>query len=163
MKQRTGATRAGNLATQEIGLERQERIRRQEQDTIAARRQQLEVLVAPLQAKPATPESTPDANSTAARKSVAARLAPYQSIGDNNLPARIYEQMARKGLLAGLDDNTAIRKVYEALIRRHVAEHLSLSARIQHSERHATREFEIVTRRRCQGMIFLSVCRRARM
>lgn len=118
------ATQPDNVATQEIAFERQERIRRQEQDTITARRKQLDAPIALAQAKPATPDSTSDAQSTAARKPIAARLAPYQSIGDNNLPARIYEQLAKKGLLAGLDDNAAIRKVYEALIRQHIAEQL---------------------------------------
>lgn len=124
LKQRTGAAKTDNLATQEIAFERQERMRRQEQDTIVARKKQLEEPIAPVQDKPPTPRSTPDAQSAAARKPIAARLAPYQSIGDGNLPARIYEQMAKKGQLAGLDDNGAIRKVYEALIRQHVAEQL---------------------------------------
>ena len=68
-----------------------------------------------------------DAQSTTARKPIAARLASYQSLGDSNVPARIYEQMTKKGQLAGLDDNTAIRKVYEALIRQHVADQLRWS------------------------------------
>jgi hypothetical protein len=74
--------------------------------------------------KTAMPGSTPGAGSVAARKPVAARLAHYQSMLDSALPARIYDQMARKEQLAGLDDNAAIRKVYEELIRQHVAEQL---------------------------------------
>ena len=49
---------------------------------------------------------------------------PYESISDSNSPARLYEQMAKKGQLAGLDDDAAIRKVYEVLIRQRVAEQL---------------------------------------
>ncbi len=124
LRQRTGTTATDNAATQEIAFERQERLRRQEQDTITARKKQLEELVPPAQTKPATPVSASDAQSAAARKPIAARLAPYQSLGDRKLPARIYDQMAKKGQLAGLDDNAAICKVYEALIRQHVAEHL---------------------------------------
>jgi hypothetical protein len=124
LKQRTGTAKAGNAAAQEIAFERQERLRRQEQDTIAARKKQLDEPVLPAQTKPATPDSASDAQSAAARKPIAARLAPYQSLGDSNLPARIYDQMAKKGQLAGLDDNAAIRKVYEALIRQRVAEQL---------------------------------------
>jgi hypothetical protein len=48
----------------------------------------------------------------------------YQNVGDPLLPAKTYEQMSKKGQLAGLDDDAAIRKVYEALIRQHVAEQL---------------------------------------
>ena len=125
LRQRTGTTMTNNAATQEIAFERQERLRRQEQDTMAARKKQLEEPVPPAPAKPATPGSASDApQSAAARKPIAARLAPYQSIGDSNLPARVYDQMAKKGQLAGLDDNAAIRKVYEALIRQRVAEQL---------------------------------------
>jgi hypothetical protein len=121
LKQRTGSVRAEHVATQEIAFERQERMRRQERDTIAARQKQLEEPIAPAPDKPATPGTTPDSKSGAARKPVAARLAPYQSLTDNTLPAKIYEQMAKNDQLAGLDDSAAIRKVYEALIRQHVA------------------------------------------
>jgi hypothetical protein len=94
LKQRTGSVRAEHVATQEIAFERQERMRRQERDTIAARQKQLEEPIAPAPDKPATPGTTPDSKSGAARKPVAARLAPYQSLTDNTLPAKIYEQMA---------------------------------------------------------------------
>src|SRR5579859_439567 len=124
LKQRTGSARSDNLAAQESAFERQERMRRQEQDTIAARKKQLEEPTAPAPDKPATPASTPDTKPGAARKPVAARLAPYQSLADSMLPAKVYEQMAKKGQLAGLDDSAAIRKVYEALIRQHVAANL---------------------------------------
>ena len=127
LRQRTGPARADNVATQEIALERQERLRRQEQDTIAARKKQLEEPIRPAQEKPAAPGSAPEARAAAARKPVAARLAPYQSVVDANLPARVYDQMAKKGQLAGLDDNAAIRKVYEALIRQQVAEQIRWS------------------------------------
>ena len=150
LKQRTGVTKADSVATQETAFERQERIRRQEQDTIAARRKQLEAPIAPAQAKPAMSDPKPDAQSTAARKPIAARLAPYQSIGDNNLPARIYEQMAKKGLLAELDDNAAIRKVYEALIRQHVAEQLRWN-----EEGNYVSEFQIQVRRSGEVMFVI--------
>jgi hypothetical protein len=122
-KQRSAAALSGDKSTQELSWERQERLRRQEQDAIAARKKQFDAPVIPSdKAENSAPASGP--NPAAARKPIAARLAPYQSIGDSNLPARIYEQMAKKGQLAGLDDNAAIRKVYEALIGRHIAEQL---------------------------------------
>ena len=125
LKQRTGATaKTGNVAAQEIAFERQERLRRQEQVTIADRKKQLDAPITAAQDRPATPGSLPDVRSAAARKPIAARLAPYQSMADSSRPARLYEQMAKKGLLAGLDDTAAIGKVYEMLIRQHVAEQL---------------------------------------
>ena len=122
LKQRTGTAKTGNVATQEIAYERQERMRRQEQDTIVVRKQQLEAPSPPMQDKPAAPAGvTAEAKTAAPRKPIAARLAPYQSLSDSNQPLRIYEQMSKKGLLAGLDDTAAILKVYEALIRQDVA------------------------------------------
>ena len=122
LKQRTGTAKTGNVATQEIAFERQERLRRQEQDIISARKKQLEEPLPPMQDKSAGPQgATAEAKTAAARKPIASRLAPYQSLADSNLPARTYEQMAKKGLLAGLDDTAAILKVYEALIRQDVA------------------------------------------
>jgi Trypsin-like peptidase domain/TonB C terminal len=124
LKQRIGGARADTVSTQEFAFERQERMRRQEQDTIAARKK-------PLDASVVTSLDMPDASAPAsgpraptARRPVATRLAPYQSLVDISLPARLYEQMAKKGQLTGLDDNAAIRKVYETLIRQHVAEQL---------------------------------------
>jgi hypothetical protein len=127
LKQRTGATRPDIVANQEIAFERQERLRRQEQDTIAERKKQVEVPAAPAPDKLAMPLATPDAQPNAARKPVTARLAPYQSLGAGSQPTRVYEQLAKKGLLAGLDDDAAIRKVYEVLIRQQVAEQLKWS------------------------------------
>ena len=126
LRQRNGTAKTGNVATQELAFERQERLRRQEQDTISARKKQLEESLPPMQEKSAGPQAaTAGAKTTtttaAARKPIASRLDPYQSMADSNLPARTYEQMAKKGLLAGLDDTAAILKVYEALIRQDVA------------------------------------------
>ncbi|HKB81638.1 MAG TPA: trypsin-like peptidase domain-containing protein [Burkholderiales bacterium] len=124
LKQRTGVARADAAATPEIAFERQERMRRQEQDTIAARKKQLDapVVIPTDRPDPSVPASGP--RLATARKPIATRLTPYQGLGDSNLPVRLYEQMARKGELTGLDDNAAIRKVYEALIRQHVAQQL---------------------------------------
>ena len=124
LKQRSAAVLSGDKAPQEISWERQERLRRQEQDAIAARKKEFDAPgVSPLdKLETSTPTSVP--KSAAVRKPIAARLAPYQSLGDNNLPARLYEQMAKKGQLTGLDDTATIRKVYEALIRQHIAEQL---------------------------------------
>src|SRR5258708_7473492 len=124
LKQRTGVARADAAATPEIAFERQERMRRQEQDTIAARKKQLDapVVIPTDRPDPSVPASGP--RLATARKPIATRLTPYQGLGDSNLPVRLYEQMARTGELTGLDDNAAIRKVYEALIRQHVAQQL---------------------------------------
>ncbi len=123
-KQRSGATaKIGNAAAQEIAFERQERLRRDEQDSIAARKKQLDAAPPAQDDRPASLNATPQAKA-AMRKPVAARLAPYQSMRDNNFPARLYVQMAKKGELAGIDDDAAICKVYEALIRQSVAAQL---------------------------------------
>ncbi len=124
LKQRTGVARSDTVSAQEIAFERQERMRRQQQDTIAERKKQLD---APAVISLDQPDASAPASGPApatARKPIATRLAPYQNLGDINLPARLYEQMAKKGQLAGLDDNAAIRKVYGTLIRQHVAEQL---------------------------------------
>jgi hypothetical protein len=124
-KQRAGETaKTGNAAATEIAFERQERMRRQEEGIISARKKQLDAPLPPTQARPATPAAAPDAQATVARKPIASRLAPYQSMIDSKLPSRVYEQMAKKGELAGLDDDMAIRKVFEALIRSEVAREL---------------------------------------
>lgn len=120
-KQRAGKTRTDNIAAQESAFERQERLRRQEQDTIAARKKQLESALAPGTVDPAVPGNAAPPVPPGPRKPIAARLAPYQRMPDDTLPAKTYEQMSKKGELAGLSDDAAIRKVYETLIRRRVA------------------------------------------
>ena len=150
LKQRSGATaKAGNVAAQEIAFERQERLRRQEQDNIAARRKQFDEAIPSTQNKPAGPSSA-DAKPATPRKPIAARLAPYESISDSNSPARLYEQMAKKGLLAGLDDDAAIRKVYEVLIRQRVAEQLRWNEGGNH-----VAEFQIQLRRSGEVMFVI--------
>ena len=124
LKQRTGVARSDTVATQEIAFERQERMRRQQQETIAARKKQLDTPVVISLDKPDASAPASGPRPATARKPIATRLAPYQSLVDINLPARLYEQMAKKGQLTGLDDNAAIRKVYELLIGQHVAEQL---------------------------------------
>ena len=123
LKQRTGVARADTVATQEIAFERQERMRRQEQDAIALRKKQLDP-PAVISVGKQDASASPSATRPAARKPVTTRLAPQQSLRDNKLPAYLYEQMAKNGQLAGLDDNAAIRRVYEGLIRQQVAEQL---------------------------------------
>ena len=56
--------------------------------------------------------------------SLASRLALYEQTGEAALPARIHEQLTKKGALAGLGEDAAIRKVYETLIRQHITEQL---------------------------------------
>jgi hypothetical protein len=124
LKQRSAAVLSGDKAPQEISWERQERLKRQEQDAIAARKKEFDAPSVSPSGKLETSAPTSGPKPAAARKPIAARLAPYQSLGDNNLPARLYEQMAKKGQLTGLDDTATIRKVYEALIRQHIAEQL---------------------------------------
>jgi hypothetical protein len=142
LKQRTGAARANTIATQEIAFERQERMRRQEQDTMATRKKQLDAPIVISLDKPDASAPASGPRPATAHKPIATRLAPYQSLGDNNLPARVYEQMAKKGQLTGLDDNAAIRKVYETLIRQHVAEQLKWNEGGNH-----VAEFQIQLRR----------------
>jgi hypothetical protein len=126
MRQRTGSVRKDDFATQEIAIERQERLRRQEQDKIAARMKELESPIAPVQEqdKVSAPILPSVPRPAAARKPISARLAPSESTVDAKLPARVYAQMVKNGQLAGLDDDAAIRKVYEALIGQHIASQL---------------------------------------
>ena len=124
LKQRTGVARADTVSTQEIAFERQERLRRLEQDKIVARKKHLDAPAVIALDKPDASAPASGPRPATARKPIATRLAPYQSLGDNNLPARLYEQMAKKGELTGLDDNAAIRRVYATLIRQHVAQQL---------------------------------------
>ncbi|HEX7953014.1 MAG TPA: trypsin-like peptidase domain-containing protein [Burkholderiales bacterium] len=134
-RQRSGATtKAGNAPAQEIAFERQERMRRDEQDAIAARMKQLDAALPDDGSRPALPGATPQAPA-GPRKPITARLAPYQSLTDNNLPARLYQQMARKGDLAGIDDSAAIRRVYQALIGQSVAAQLRWSEGGEHVAR----------------------------
>ena len=120
LKQRTGVAKADTATMQEIAVERQERMRHQEQDAIALRKKQLDAPAVISVGKPDASAARP----AAARKPITTRLAPQQSLRDNKLPAYLYEHMAKNGQLAGLDDNAAIRKVYEGLIRQQVAEQL---------------------------------------
>jgi hypothetical protein len=124
LKQRTGVARADTVSRQESAFERNERIRRQEQDAIDARKKQLNAPAVTSLDKGDATATASGPRPAAARKPIATRLAPYQSLSDANLPARVYEQMAKKGQLSGLDDDAAIHKVYETLIRQSVAEQL---------------------------------------
>lgn len=112
-------------ATPEIAFERQERLRREEQDIIDARKKQLAQPRTANQEKTNVPVPGPAAPAVAApRKPLATRLALYEQMGDPALPAKTHEQLAKQGSLAGLDDDGTIRKVYEALIRKHITEQL---------------------------------------
>jgi hypothetical protein len=117
LKQRSG--KMANVSTPEQGPDP---FPRKQQDLVVADKQPAKD--APLADKPATHGPAAEARIVAARKPIALRLAPYRSMGDNGIAAKLYEQMAKKGQLAGLDDDAAIRKVYEALIREHVNEQL---------------------------------------
>ena len=123
LKQRSAVT-AKNETSQEIAFERQERLRREERDKIVARQKEIPEPSSRAQDPPAQPAPVSPTQPAATRKPLATRLAPYQSSGDPLLPAKTYEQMAKKGQLAGLDDDAAIRKVYETLIRQHVVDQL---------------------------------------
>src|SRR3954465_1233405 len=123
LKQRTGIT-ANSQNTQEIAFERQERLRGEERDKIVARQKEMSEPSSRVQDHSALPGTDVAPVVAAARKPLATRLAPYQSMGDPLSPAKTYEQMAKKGQLAGLDDDAAIRKVYETLIRQHVSDQL---------------------------------------
>jgi hypothetical protein len=123
LKQRTAVT-ANSPTTQEIAFERQERLRREERDQIVARQKEIPEPSSRAQDQSLQPGTVPPLAPAASRKPLATRLAPYQSTGDPLLPAKTYEQMAKKGQLAGLDDDGVIRKVYETLIRQHVADEL---------------------------------------
>jgi Trypsin-like peptidase domain/TonB C terminal len=150
-RQRAGDTaKAGNAAATEIAFERQERLRRQEEATISARKKQLDASLPSAQARPGAPAAMPDA--TVARKPIATRLAPYQSMIDSKLPARVYEQMAKKGELADLDDDMAIRKVFEALIRSEVAAQLRWNEGGSH-----VAEFQVQLRRSGEVMFVIPV------
>jgi hypothetical protein len=71
---------------------------------------------------------------------------------DSKLPSRVYEQMAKKGELAGLDDDMAIRKVYEALIRNEVARELRWNEGGSHVS-----EFQVQLRRSGEVMFVIPV------
>lgn len=125
-------------------------MRRQEQETIATRKKQLDAPIVISLDKPDASAPASGPRPATARKPIATRLAPYQSLGDNNLPARVYEQMAKKGQLAGLDDNAAICKVYEALIRQHVGGQLKWNEGGNH-----VAEFQIQLRRSGEVMFVI--------
>lgn len=120
LRQRGGGNEPGNGAATEIAFERQERLRREEQDQIAARKRQLEVPGVPVQDKPA---DAANARRTPSLP-VAARLAPYQSTGGDDLPSKTYARMSKNGQLAGLDDVSAVRRVYEALIHQRISDQM---------------------------------------
>lgn len=146
LRQRAAATGPDNGAAAEIAFERQERRRREEQEAIALRKRQTEAAAPTIADKPAPPVAQ------APRLPVSARLAPYQSSADDELPAKTYEQLAKKGKLAGLDDDNAIRRVYEALIRQHVAEQLRWNEGGDH-----VAEFQVQLRRSGEVMFVIPV------
>ena len=150
-RQRSGSVRTDNIVALESAFERQERMRRQEQDTIAARKKQLDQMMLP-GSDPSAPGNGPALRPASPRKPVATRLAPYQSSGDDALPARMYDQLAKKGLLAGVDDDLAIRKVYEALIRQQIASEMRWSEGGGH-----VAEFRIQLRRSGDVMFVIPV------
>ena len=120
LRQRGGAAEPANVAATEIAFERQERLRREEVDQIAVRKRQLEVPAAPVQDKPA---DAANARRTP-RLPAAARLAPYQGMGADDLPAKTYARMSKSGGLDGLDDVAAVRRVYEALIYQRISDQM---------------------------------------
>ncbi len=136
--------------TPEIAFERQERLRREEQDTIDARKKQLAQPRAPLPETTTAPLPGTAAPAVAPRKPLASRLALYEQVGDPSLAARTHDQLAKKGALAGLDDDAAIRRVYETLIRQYVTGQLRWNEGGDH-----VAEFQVQLRRSGEIMFVL--------
>src|SRR6185295_13369579 len=87
LKQRAAITPNSQTA-QEIAFERQERLRREEQDKIAARQKELPEPPSRAQDQSAQSGTPLPSGPAAARKPLATRLAPYQNMGDPLLPAK---------------------------------------------------------------------------
>jgi hypothetical protein len=102
------------LAAGEAEVEEMHRLQGDEAARIEARKKITEGRPADVPAPPAAPERKAGAP-------VTDRLAPYQSIGDDTRPLKIYRAMESRGMLAGVDDRGIILRVYAQLIRERIA------------------------------------------
>jgi len=106
----------------EAADERAERMRVQEQQTIDARKKQLDAPLGSASISIPAPAVTPAVRRRTARE-MTLLLTPFEPANDPR-PLRTFERLNKSGELAGLDDNAIVRKVYVALMREQVSESL---------------------------------------
>lgn len=109
----------------EGAYERAERMRVQEQQTIDARKKQLDAALGSASISSPAPSATPSARRRTA-KEMALLLTPFEP-GNDPRPMRTFERLNKSGELAGMEDNAIVRKVYVTLMREQVNESLRWS------------------------------------
>lgn len=124
-QRKSGAATIDAYPLREAAYERAERMRLQEQQSIDARRKQLDAQPGSPPVSGPAPLVVPATRPRTA-KEMASLLAPYEMAADPR-PLRTYERLNKSGDLAGLDDGAIVRKVYATIIRDQVSESLRWS------------------------------------